>query len=119
MQVRRSLPTDLILFGGELVLVYAADRAHPALLNLLPIRSGRYAMIRISFGRIINVPTYCTNILLHFHLSFFSFSGLALHQCHYVQAASNDWRHRRRRNRRQTRRYRRPCLRRRDPRRRT
>ena len=58
MQVRRSLHADLFLFGGELILVYAADRANPIFLHLLPIRPGRYAMIRISFGRIINVPTY-------------------------------------------------------------
>ena len=58
MQVRRSLHADLILFGGELILVYAADRANPILRHIFPSRSGCYAMIRISFGRIIYVPTY-------------------------------------------------------------
>ena len=58
MQVRRSLHADLILFGGELILVYAADRADPIFRHIFPSRSRRYAMIRISFGRIVYVPTY-------------------------------------------------------------
>ncbi len=74
--VQRSL-LEVPLLGREVALRRAAHRAHPVCGEILETRSRRYAVIRISQDRIINVTTHLAHVTHRFlpcHRFGFSFS---------------------------------------------
>ena len=56
-------PCIFLVYGRELVLAYTAQRAYPAVGNILELRSCRHSVVRIADCRIIYPATYIAYVL--------------------------------------------------------
>lgn len=60
-----KLPILLFLNRFEILFTNAAKRANPIFRYIFKSGSGRNATIRIPYRGIINITTYCANVLFH------------------------------------------------------